>query len=176
MCPLKLASSHKPLYIRPPVTQATGLRFSKPSRFDSLHSATARMAKLVDAWDLKSPVRKDVPVRFRLRAPNKSRACMRFFVQALCFLFRNFESCSAILHFRPSPGVLPKHENSRQPNHRQTPSTPCGLWLYNPLYNPNCNRCPTMHSKDLRIPAKSPVVLRHSLTAPYRATRTYLIG
>ena len=33
------------------------------------HSATARMAKLVDAWDLKSPARKGVPVRFRLRAP-----------------------------------------------------------------------------------------------------------
>lgn len=33
--------------------------------------ATARMAKLVDAWDLKSPARKGVPVRFRLRAPSK---------------------------------------------------------------------------------------------------------
>lgn len=29
------------------------------------------MAKLVDAWDLKSPARKGVPVRFRLRAPSK---------------------------------------------------------------------------------------------------------
>ena len=90
MCPLQLASSRKPLYIHPPVTQAWVLRFSKTRRFDALHRATARMAKLVDAWDLKSPVRKDVPVRFRLRAPNKSRACMRFFMQALCFLFRNF--------------------------------------------------------------------------------------
>ena len=34
-----------------------------------IHRATARMAKLVDAWDLKSPARKGVPVRFRLRAP-----------------------------------------------------------------------------------------------------------
>ncbi|CAD0263396.1 hypothetical protein DENIT_110125 [Pseudomonas veronii] len=34
-----------------------------------LHRAAARMAKLVDAWDLKSPARKGVPVRFRLRAP-----------------------------------------------------------------------------------------------------------
>ena len=85
MCPLQLASSRKPLYIHPPVTQAWVLRFSKTRRFDALHRATARMAKLVDAWDLKSPVRKDVPVRFRLRAPNKSRACMRFFMQALCF-------------------------------------------------------------------------------------------
>ena len=94
MCPLQLASSRKPLYIHPPVTQAWVLRFSKTRRFDALHRATARMAKLVDAWDLKSPVRKDVPVRFRLRAPNKSGACMRFFVQALCF-------CSAILKAVP---------------------------------------------------------------------------
>jgi hypothetical protein len=35
-----------------------------------LDRATARMAKLVDAWDLKSPARKGVPVRFRLRAPS----------------------------------------------------------------------------------------------------------
>ena len=35
-----------------------------------LHRAAARMAKLVDAWDLKSPARKGVPVRFRLRAPS----------------------------------------------------------------------------------------------------------
>ena len=103
------------------------------------------MAKLVDAWDLKSPVRKDVPVRFRLRAPNKSRACMRFFVQALCFLFRNSESCSAIFLFCPSPGVLPKHENSRQPNHRQTPSNPFKLDLLSaskygsPITGARCN-------------------------------------
>lgn len=31
------------------------------------------MAKLVDAWDLKSPARKGVPVRFRLRAPSKTK-------------------------------------------------------------------------------------------------------
>ena len=54
---------------------------------DPLYSATARMAKLVDAWDLKSPVRKDVPVRFRLRAPNKSRA----FTLSAC---RPFVFCS----------------------------------------------------------------------------------
>lgn len=42
--------------------------------FRPLHRATARMAKLVDAWDLKSPARKGVPVRFRLRAPYISRA------------------------------------------------------------------------------------------------------
>ena len=35
------------------------------------------MAKLVDAWDLKSPARKGVPVRFRLRAPYISRVCER---------------------------------------------------------------------------------------------------
>ena len=63
--------------------------------------------------DLKSPVRKDVPVRFRLRAPNKSRVCTRFFVQALCFLFRNSESCSAILLFRPSPWRPAKAQNPK---------------------------------------------------------------
>ena len=50
-----------------------------------LHRATARMAKLVDAWDLKSPARKGVPVRFRVRAPNKSRACMRFACRPFVF-------------------------------------------------------------------------------------------
>ena len=100
---IELASEAQALYIRPPVTQALEY-FAPESTFlrDPLYSATARMAKLVDAWDLKSPVRKDVPVRFRLRAPNKSRACMRFFVQALCFLHRKNSDRSATL-FLPLP-------------------------------------------------------------------------
>ena len=60
-------------------------------RWKQQHSATARMAKLVDAWDLKSPARKGVPVRFRLRAPPISRACMRYLMQALSF-FRSQKS------------------------------------------------------------------------------------
>ena len=42
-----------------------GLYIVRPS-----HSATARMAKSVDAGDLKSLARKGVPVRVRLRAPS----------------------------------------------------------------------------------------------------------
>ena len=38
---------------------------------------------------------------------------MRFFVQALCFLFRNSESCSAILDFRPSPWRPAKVQNPK---------------------------------------------------------------
>lgn len=60
--------------------------------------ATARMAKLVDAWDLKSPARKGVPVRFRLRAPSISRACTVFLSEPYPELLRNFKYCSAI-HF-----------------------------------------------------------------------------
>ena len=78
------------------------------------------MAKLVDAWDLKSPARKGVPVRFRVRAPNKSRACMRFFVQALCFLHRKNSDRSAILDFHPfswRPANVPKIKTPQaQPN------------------------------------------------------------
>ena len=59
------------------------------------------MAKLVDAWDLKSPVRKDVPVRFRLRAPNKSGACMRFFMQALCFCSATLKAVPQFFIFAP---------------------------------------------------------------------------
>ena len=70
----KLASPGGDVYIRPLVAQASvsgRLARHEPLR-RLLHRATARMAKLVDAWDLKSPARKGVPVRFRLRAPNKS--------------------------------------------------------------------------------------------------------
>jgi len=38
---------------------------------------------------------------------------MRFFVQALCFLFRNSESCSAILRFRPYPWRPAKAQNPK---------------------------------------------------------------
>ena len=58
--------------------------------FASLHKAcraTARMAKLVDAWDLKSPARKGVPVRFRLRAPYKTKGCMRYLMQPFLFAY-----------------------------------------------------------------------------------------
>ncbi len=88
----------------------------------TLHRATARMAKLVDAWDLKSPVRKDVPVRPRLRAPNKSRACQT--VQSagpFCF-FRNSKIISAIRSLRrrnlraaPPADELLGHGNGRVP-------------------------------------------------------------
>ena len=67
------------------------------------------MAKLVDAWDLKSPVRKDVPVRFRLRAPNKSRACMRFFVQALCFCSAKIQTAPQFSISAPPPVILPTY-------------------------------------------------------------------
>ena len=94
---IELASSAQSLYIRPPVTQALECFDKKDQSFlTTLNSATARMAKLVDAWDLKSPVRKDVPVRLRVRAPNKSRACMRFFMRA--FFFQKFKGRNFLLH------------------------------------------------------------------------------
>ena len=69
-----------------------------------LHRATARMAKLVDAWDLKSPARKGVPVRFRVRAPYISRACVINFMQALNVSAPPFQT----LHRNHPPhGVLP---------------------------------------------------------------------
>ena len=40
------------------------------------------MAKLVDAWDLKSPARKGVPVRFRLRAPSFNEGLLAKATQA----------------------------------------------------------------------------------------------
>ena len=53
------------------------------------------MAKLVDAWDLKSPARKGVPVRFRLRAPSKIKG-----LQAKA----NANPCLFPVHyFRPFP-------------------------------------------------------------------------
>ena len=66
----ELASLGRDVYISPSAAQASEL----PDRYwpglRLLYRATARMAKLVDAWDLKSPARKGVPVRFRLRAPS----------------------------------------------------------------------------------------------------------
>ena len=67
----------------------------KPRLPDPLHSATARMAKLVDAWDLKSPARKGVPVRFRVRAPSISRACRRFACRPWLFSIRKCQDRSA---------------------------------------------------------------------------------
>lgn len=54
--------------------------------------ATARMAKLVDAWDLKSPARKGVPVRFRLRAPSKIKG-LRAKANANPCLFPLLKNC-----------------------------------------------------------------------------------
>ena len=62
----------------------------------TLHRATARMAKLVDAWDLKSPARKGVPVRFRLRAPYISRVCERKLSKPLFVSGPQLLTCSAI--------------------------------------------------------------------------------
>ena len=83
------------------------------SAFRLLHRATARMAKLVDAWDLKSPARKGVPVRFRLRAPSqKSRVCGRKLMQTLvCFwipIFRLPTQISGLLidQVRVCPRIL----------------------------------------------------------------------
>lgn len=67
----ELASPERDVYISPSVAQASELPDRYWSVFRPLYRATARMAKLVDAWDLKSPARKGVPVRFRLRAPSK---------------------------------------------------------------------------------------------------------
>ncbi|WP_155499926.1 hypothetical protein [Pseudomonas protegens] len=55
-------------------------------------------ASLILYWDLKSPARKGVPVRFRLRAPSISRACTVFLSEPYPELLRNFKYCSAI-HF-----------------------------------------------------------------------------
>jgi hypothetical protein len=43
----------------------------RSSHYHSMACAAARMAKLVDARDLKSLDRKVIPVRFRVRAPEK---------------------------------------------------------------------------------------------------------
>lgn len=67
----ELASPERDVYISPSAAQASELPDRYLTVFRLLHRATARMAKLVDAWDLKSPARKGVPVRFRLRAPSK---------------------------------------------------------------------------------------------------------
>ncbi len=67
----KLASAGTDVYISPSCCVGFNLSELGICIRITLHRATARMAKLVDAWDLKSPVRKDVPVRFRLRAPSK---------------------------------------------------------------------------------------------------------
>ena len=65
----KLASPGRDVYISSSAAQASELTDHHLSAIRLPDRATARMAKLVDAWDLKSPARKGVPVRFRLRAP-----------------------------------------------------------------------------------------------------------
>ena len=91
----ELASPGSDVYISRSAAEACVLSALRACRWKQQHSATARMAKLVDAWDLKSPARKGVPVRFRLRAPSISRACMTYLMQALIF-FRNQKIYSAI--------------------------------------------------------------------------------
>ena len=59
-----------------------------------LHRATARMAKLVDAWDLKSPACKGVPVRLRVRAPIKPCE-IRYLKRSLRRSFFVFGPCNA---------------------------------------------------------------------------------
>lgn len=74
------------MYIfRPSAAPASMLSVPLIRRFTRLDRATARMAKLVDAWDLKSPARKGVPVRFRLRAPYKTKGCVRYLKQPFLF-------------------------------------------------------------------------------------------
>jgi hypothetical protein len=51
----KLASPERDVYISPSAAQASELPDGYLTVFRLLHRATARMAKLVDAWDLKSP-------------------------------------------------------------------------------------------------------------------------
>ena len=92
----QLASSGLDVYISPPAAWVNERAGGYIQWAFYSTRATARMAKLVDAWDLKSPVREDVPVRFRLRAPNKSRACTLSACRPFVFLLRNFGSCSAI--------------------------------------------------------------------------------
>ena len=83
--------------------------------------ATARMAKLVDAWDLKSPARKGVPVRFRLRAPSKIKGLRAKANANPCsFLVRNFDAGPQLLGGRylfayPVPNVLFGHYHRRMP-------------------------------------------------------------
>ncbi len=56
------------------------------------------MAKLVDAWDLKSPARKGVPVRFRVRAPSKIKGLRAKANAGPClFSVRNFK-CRSVTH------------------------------------------------------------------------------
>src|SRR3546814_16712738 len=57
------------MYIFPLLLHQPQLAHLLQADVHKVDRATARMAKLVDAWDLKSPARKGVPVRFRLRAP-----------------------------------------------------------------------------------------------------------
>src|SRR3546814_224715 len=59
------------MYIFPLLLHQPQLAHLLQADVHKVDRATARMAKLVDAWDLKSPARKGVPVRFRLRAPSK---------------------------------------------------------------------------------------------------------
>lgn len=56
------------MYIFPPLVGYDGRMAHRRSR-----NGNALMVKLVDTPDLKSVVRKDVPVRLRLGAPIKSR-------------------------------------------------------------------------------------------------------
>lgn len=82
----KLASPGRDVYSPTSAANASGRPECISASFRRLHRATARMAKLVDAWDLKSPARKGVPVRFRLRAPFKIKG-LRAKADANPFLF-----------------------------------------------------------------------------------------
>ena len=115
---------------------------SRTPAFERLNAFRRALAAFTNGG-LTPPVRKDVPVRFRLRAPNKSRACMRFFVQAFVFLFRNSESCSAIICFRPYPGVLPTYRKAKTYHRSQPPSTLFKL----DLLSANKNGTPTTGSR-----------------------------
>lgn len=63
------------------------------------------MAKLVDAWDLKSPARKGVPVRFRLRAPSKIKG-LRAKANANPCLFLLRQTTLSKLRSQPAPKCL----------------------------------------------------------------------
>ena len=76
---------------------------------------TALMVKLVDTPDLKSVVRKDVPVRFRLGAPFKIRR-LRGNPKRLFCLYD-----SAIKKSLPQPSLIPEGLTGMRPrNLRQT--------------------------------------------------------
>ena len=69
-----------------------------------------------------------------VRAPNKSRACMRFFVQALCFLHRKNSDRSAILFFTPPLASCQRPENPRYSTAAK-PLAPHSSWTYSAPVN-----------------------------------------